>query len=119
MGRPRVVEGDLDTAVRAERVEVALEQLALVRAAFFDVDGHGEEVADVAEVGAHTRPAPVEEADAIAVEEDVADVQVAVDVGRRSGMPDLVEPRVVVDVELADRGVVGGASRRSRRAPSA
>ena len=73
--------------VRAQCVEVALEQLALVLAALLDVDGHREEVADVAQVRAHARQAPVEEADAVAVEEDVADVRVAVDVastGRRA-----------------------------------
>ena len=36
--RPRVVERDVDAAVRAQRVEVALEQVALVRAALLDVD---------------------------------------------------------------------------------
>ena len=37
-----------------------------------------------------------------------ADVGVAVDVRRRTRVPDLVEPRVVLDVELTDGGVVGG-----------
>jgi len=43
----------------------------------------------------------------VTVEEHVADMGVAVDVGLRAGVPQLVEPGVVLDVQLAGGHIRG------------
>jgi hypothetical protein len=45
--------------------------------------------------------APVKEADAAAVEENVADVGIAVNIRLSAGVPQLIELGVVFDVQLA------------------
>ena len=83
----------------------ALQEVTLVLAALLDVDAHGEEVADVAEVRAHSREAPVEEADAPMVVEEVAGMGVAVDDGERRVPPQPLERTRVGPPLLGHRDV--------------
>src|SRR5436190_9087837 len=80
---PGFVEGDLDAAHGVPDVEIVAEQVTFVRAPVVDRQREREEIADVAQWRARLDDAPVEEAHAIPVEEQVADVRVAVDDGLR------------------------------------
>ena len=103
-----VVEGDLARPEGATRVEIVPEQLAVAASTVFDVHGHVHEVAHLAHGRVHVDDAPVEEADRPVVEEQVADVGVAVDDRLRSLGEKRVEILAVMDVDLGyGREVVG------------
>ena len=82
--------GDGRSAERGQGADVEAQQVDLVGPAVLEVHPHGEEVAHVAEGRADVDDAPVEEADAVAVEEEVAEVRVAVDDG--AGRPRATGP---------------------------
>ena len=107
MLEPRVVERDRAAAARVAHLQVVAEQLALVVPAIVDVEGKAEEVAHVAHRRAHLDEAPVEEAGAAVVVEQVPEMRIAVHDCRRPGSPERLQHLLVVDVELGDRGEVG------------
>ena len=74
-----------------QRRQVYADQLLAVRAPRLDRERVGEEVADVAQPLTRLRHLPVEEADLGAVEEEVADVGVAVDQRERGPRPERLE----------------------------
>ena len=102
MRAPRLVEGDLRGTRGAPQVEVEAQQVAFVRPAIVDRHRHRQQVADVAHRGVDVDDPPVEEADPSVVEEEVADVGVAVDHCVRALVPEPLQLVVMGDVDLGD-----------------
>jgi len=102
--QPSLFEVEGGTADLDPGIEIAPDQLALVGASVFRRKRHRDEITHVAHRRSQLDQPPVEKADTVCIEEEVAHVAIALKDRDRTACPDLVELDSMVDVELGHFG---------------